>query len=68
MLLAIEFNTGAAPGGVASHELEDGGTGVGTGVGAGVGVEGAGVGVGSPTGPGVGVGVTGPETADHDAV
>ena len=64
MLLAIEFNTGEAPGGVASHELEDGGTGVG----AGVGVEGAGVGVGSPTGPGVGVGVTGPETADHDAV
>ena len=64
MLLAIEFSTGAAPGGVASHELEDGGTGVG----AGVGVEGAGVGVGSPTGPGVGVGVTGPETADHDAV
>jgi hypothetical protein len=64
VLLAIEFNTGAAPGGVASHELEDGGTSVG----AGVGVEGAGVGVGSPTGPGVGVGVTGPETADHDAV
>ena len=64
MLLAIEFSTGAAPGAVASHELEDGGTGVG----AGVGVEGAGVGVGSPTGPGVGVGVTGPETADHDAV
>ena len=49
MLLAIEFNTGAAPGGVASHELEDGGAGVG----AGVGVGGAGVGVGSPTGSGV---------------
>ena len=62
VLLSIAFNTGEAPGGVASHELDDGGAGAGVGVG------GAGVGVGSPTGPGVGVGLCGPETADHDEV